>query len=271
MTTPPLPRAASGRDPLSVARLCAREAATIVRSHLRSTGSSFKGHRDLVTEADLAVDQAVHRIVGREFPDHTVLSEETANDRWSEGWMWVCDPIDGTRNFAQGLPHFAFSIALCHGGEPVVALTTQPLLGWEFAAIAGSGTTFNGVPARASERKSLAESVLAIDLGYDSARGAQQLELAVAAWEGVQSIRVTGSAALGFAYLAAGLWDGYVHRQLKPWDSAAGLLLVREAGGVVTDFGGAPAGLREAGVVAAAAGIHSELLALAARADSRRA
>ncbi len=260
-----LPTGASGATAVDVARRCAAAAEVLIREHFGRTHIQFKGHRDVVTEADVAVERAVLAILAEEFPDHAILSEETASDGWSDGWMWVCDTIDGTRNFAQGLPHFAFSLALCHGGQPVLGLTTQPLLGWEFLAARGQGLTLNGKPAAVSQRTALRESVVALDLAFDSAVGASQLDLARALWTGVQGIRVSGSAALGFAYAAAGLWDAYVHRGLKPWDVAAGIILVEEGGGAVTAMGGQPIDIRAVEAAAGAPPVVRELLALAAR------
>ncbi len=269
MTAPiraePLPVGASGATAIEVARRCAAAAEKLVREYFGHTQIAFKGHRDVVTEADVAVERSILAILGDEFPAHAILSEETASDSWSDDWMWVCDPIDGTRNFSQGLPHFAFSLALCHGGLPVLGLTTQPLLGWEFLATRGGGLTLNGEPAAVSQRRTLAESVVSLDLAFDSNVGAAQLELARALWLGVQGIRVSGSAALGFAYAAAGLWDVYVHRSLKPWDVAAGIILVEEAGGSVTGMRGEAVDIRSIEAVGGTPPVVAELLALAAR------
>jgi fructose-1,6-bisphosphatase/inositol monophosphatase family enzyme len=261
-----LPISTSGRTAMQVARDCGNAAGAIIRTAFDEQRSvSVKGNRNVVTETDLAVELAVQAILGREFPGHAILAEETASTTQSDGWMWVCDPVDGTKNFAQGIPHFAFSMALCHAGEPLLGLTTHPLLRWEFRAEKGAGCWLNDRRVMVTPRARLAESVVAIDLGYDDALGAGQLELARELWTNVQSIRTSGSAALGFAYLAAGKWDAYVHPSLAPWDSAAGIVLVEEAGGVVSDGEGRRATIHSERVITATPGIHGELLGLAAR------
>ncbi|WP_322797133.1 inositol monophosphatase family protein [Tepidiforma sp.] len=247
---PPLPRSRLGMAPLDVARECARLACSIIRETAGAGVAAVKGRGNVVTETDFAVERAVFDVLGRHYPDHAILSEETASAADSDGWLWVVDPLDGTKNFSRGIPHFAFTIALCFQHRPLVALTAHPLLGDEFTAVAGQGCALNGQPARVRPCPAIADAVVALDLGYDADRARRQLELAARLWPGMQSLRITGSAALGFAYLAAGRWDLYVHSDLQPWDVAAGLVLVREAGGEVLDRSGQPATIRSRAVVA---------------------
>ncbi len=268
MSAPPLPTSADRRTAVEVARACATAAEAIIRQNFGRAAAHAKGAsaRDLVTETDGAVERAIVAVLRGAFPEHAILAEESATDVWSDGWMWVCDPIDGTRNFSQGIPHIGFSLALCHGGEPMLGLITHPLLGWEYLATAGNGCTFNGEPCSASAKAALAGCIVGIDLGYDPAGGAEQLALAQWVWPEITSIRTSGSAALGFAFVASGQWDIYVHRELKPWDSAAGLLLVREAGGSVVDQSSlARSTIRSAEVIASAPGVADVFAALAAR------
>jgi fructose-1,6-bisphosphatase/inositol monophosphatase family enzyme len=254
-----LPVGTSGADALTVARACAKAAANVIRGTLRDVQATSKGQgtRNVVTAADLAAEAAVRSILAREFPDHGLLAEETASDAWVDGWMWVCDPIDGTKNYSRGIPHFAFSLALCRDGEPVLGLTTQPLLDWEIAAVAGRGCTLNGQAVRVSKVAELGRAIASIDLGVEEGRGELQLALATRLWPKVEAIRVGGSAALGFAYVATGAWDLYVHTTLSPWDVAAGMVLVREAGGIVSDASGGPISLRSTGAVAGTPGVHA--------------
>ncbi|MBI2765126.1 MAG: inositol monophosphatase [Chloroflexi bacterium] len=262
--TPGLPISTSGHSPLDVARQCSGAAAELIRDAYGRVGATrIKGRGNVVTETDLAVEAAVLAILGREYPAHAVLSEETAATTRSDGWLWICDPIDGTKNFSRAIPHFAFSIALCFDCEPVVALTYHPLLDEEFAAVADGGATWNRRAMAVSDCATIREGMVAIDLGYDDRRGARQLDLARALWPGMQGLRVAGSAALGFAYLAAGRWDIFLHSKLEPWDVAAGLLLVREAGGIVSDRDGGPATIFSEATVAATPAVHSDFLRLA--------
>jgi len=229
-----------------------------------------KGRGNLVTAADLASERAIQEILAAEYPDHSILSEETAATARSGGWLWVVDPLDGTHNYARGVPIFCINIALCHGEEPLVALTYEPVRREEFRAQKGQGAFVNGEPMRASARESVRESVLAVDLGYDDRRAAHLLSLVGELWPGppagragMQSVRIMGSAALGLAYAACGRFDLFVHHMLYPWDVAAGILLVGEAGGAISDRDGGPVSVRSEGVVAGAPAAHADFLRLA--------
>ena len=267
-----LPTSASGRSAEEVARLCAQEAGRIIMARFgRQQQMVAKGRGNFVTEADLAAERAVLDLLRREYPEHAVLSEETAGQAagapagrsGDEGWLWVVDPLDGTHNFSQGIPHFAFNVALCRDGEPLLGLTYAPVTGDEFFAGEGGGLIVNGEPARASSTASLKQSVLGMDLGYDDERAAELIALLAELWPGVQSARVMGSAALGLAYAACGRYDVFVHYFLYPWDIAAGILLVREGGGVIVDRDGGPVSIHSQGAVAGAPGAVREFLRLA--------
>lgn len=265
--SPPLPAAPDGAPALEVARACARLARDIARAAAgRASVSAVKGRGNVVTETDVAVEQAAIAFLRERFPDHAILSEETAASTRSAGWMWVVDPIDGTKNFSRGLPHFAFTLALCFDDVPLLGVTTHPLTGLEVAAVAGIGCFVDGAPARLRPCSAVAEAVVAMDLGYDAERARGQLALASRLWPGMQSLRIPGSAALGFAGLVAGWWDLYVHADLQPWDVAAGLVIVREAGGVVVEPGGEPASLRSSAVIAGTGAAVADLQRLAAAA-----
>ena len=221
-----------------------------------------KGRGNYVTEADLASEAATLELLGSEFPEHRVLAEEKtmALPDWDRGWLWVVDPLDGTANFARGIPTFAFSIALCLDGEPVLGLTYQPITGEEFFAERGEGLWVNGVRSQVSRAGTLAEAVMGIGLGYDYNRSKKALQLLADLWPGVQMIQNIGSAALGLAYTASSRFDIYVHHFLAPWDMAAGVILVREGGGVIVDRAGEPVSIFSQGLVAGALGPVQEFL-----------
>ncbi|HXG42772.1 MAG TPA: inositol monophosphatase family protein [Dehalococcoidia bacterium] len=262
-----LPIAASGRTALEVARECARAAGRILTERFGPRQEvTAKGRRDFVTEADVLAERETLRLLSAEFPDHSVVSEETsASTRPGEGWTWLVDPLDGTHNYSRGIPHFCYSIALCWGGMPLLALTYAPLLGEEFVAVAGQGCSLNGQRTTASRAGSVSEALIGIDLGYDDVRAAHLLDTMRSLWPDMMGFRLMGSAALGLAYVACGRFDLYVHHNLKPWDVAAGILLVREAGGIIVDRDGGPARLDSQGVIAGAEGAVEDLLLRAGR------
>lgn len=261
-----LPTSASGLSAEEVARACAEEAGRIIIDRFgRPEETQAKGRGNFTTETDLAVESAVLERLRTEYPQHAVLSEETSGgiSDWRSGWLWIVDPLDGTHNYSQGIPHFSFTLALCHDGEPVLGLTLAPASGDEFFAVRGGGLTVNGAPASASATPSLAQSVLSLDLGYDDARAAELLSLLTELWPGVQSVRVMGSAALGLAFAACGRFDVFVHNFLFPWDLAAGIVLVQEGRGLILDREGGPVTIYSQGVVAGAPGAVQDFLRLA--------
>ncbi len=266
-----LPLSATGKTAPQVARECAGAASRIMLEAFGSgAGRSAKGRRNFVTDTDLACEHAVLDILRREYPEHAVLSEETASahpepveGRWDQGWLWIVDPLDGTHNFSQGIPHFAFNIALCLDGVPVLGLTHAPAVGEEFFAERGRGLMVNGRPAHASAAASVAESVLGLDLGYDDARAARLLSVVGRIWPGAQAVRLMGSAALGLAYAACGRYGIFVHHYLFPWDLAAGIILVREGGGEIVSRDGGPATPYTEGVVSGAPAAVRDFLRLA--------
>jgi len=250
-----LPRGKSGQDALAVARACAHRAGQILRQRFGARHQvQAKGRRDFVTQADVDVEREVVAILCDEFPHHRVISEETAASppQQDDIWCWVVDPLDGTHNFSRAIPHVSFSLALYQRGEPILALTFDPLLGEEFVALRGGGAMINGGPLRVSDASSVAWSLVGLDLGYDDEAAARLLRRVVDLWPHMLGIRLLGSAALGLAYAACGRLDLYVHCNLKPWDVAAGILLVEEAGGLVVEWDGKPATLATTRVVAGA-------------------
>lgn len=260
-----LPSTTDGRSARDVALECARVARDIIRSAAGGPGHVHqKGRGNVVTETDYRVEAAVTALIRAAFPTHAIMSEESAANTRSDGWLWVIDPLDGTKNFSRGNPHFAFTLALCYELRPLLGVTTHPVTGLEVVAEAGAGCTVNGRTARVSMCPSVLDAVVAMDLGYDADRAREQLHLAAHLWPGMQSLRIPGSAALGFAGLAAGSWDVYAHADLQPWDLAAGLIIVAEAGGEIREFDGRPATLRSRAVVAGNAGLVADFLARAA-------
>ncbi len=272
MTVPPLPIGASGRSAPDIAREAARLAREIIEPRFRAIdkGSPVdrvtKGRGNFVTETDLATEEAVLDLLKQEYPGHRVLSEETSDavDDWDRGWLWVIDPLDGTGNFARGIPTFAFNLALCQDGAPVLGLTVHPITGDEFFAEKGGGLWVNGGRAHVSKAARMSDALMAVGLGYDYDRAAKLLTLLNDLWPGVISIQNIGTAALGLAYVAGGRYDLYVHQYLLPWDMAPGILFVQEAGGEIITRDGDPVTIYSEGVIAGAPGPVRDFLGFSA-------
>jgi myo-inositol-1(or 4)-monophosphatase len=268
MSTPSLtlPVAQSGDDAETVARRCLAEGGRLAMDRFRQPQSvSVKGRGNLVTQVDLAIETYIARTLGEEFPDHALLSEESfPSVNELEGWMWVVDPLDGTRNYVSGIPFFCINIALCFAGETVAGWTYDPVHDELFHARQGGGAWVNDQPARVSKKTSVQSSVMGFDMGYDDTRAGYMLNVMMSLWPGMQAIRIPGSAALGLAYAACGRYDLFTHNLLYPWDLAPGILLVREAGGVITDREGGVINLKSEGAIAGGASVHEDFLRLAA-------
>lgn len=258
----PLPTGTSGRSAAEIARDAAARACAIMLERFRALEAgqaverSVKSRGNYLTETDLACEAAAIELLQAEYPKMTVLSEETAAevDNWDKGWLWVIDPIDGTSNFSRGIPTFCFNIALCDNGEPVLGVTNQPVTSTEFFAVKDGGLTVNGVPARVSEAAELADALTGFGLGYSYDRAKLILTLLNDIWPGVTTLQNIGSAALGLAYAASGRFDLYIHSNLYPWDMAAGIVQVREGGGLVLDRHGGPITIYSEGLIAGAPG-----------------
>jgi myo-inositol-1(or 4)-monophosphatase len=182
-------------------------------------------------------------------------------------YRWVVDPLDGTTNFAHGLPTFAVSIALEDAGDPVVGVVFDPMRDELFVARKGGGATLNAVPIHVSLVDQLIASILVTGFSYDFARRVHQAAIWRDFLTRVQAIRQTGSAALNLCYIAAGRLDGYWERGISAWDVAAGAVIVREAGGMVTDMRGGQFHSDDREILASNGGLHPHLLAVIASHD----
>jgi len=266
-----LPLSASGLPAAEIAREAGRLAREIILPRYRDPARGVpiervtKGAGNYVTETDLMCEEAVLGLLRREFPGHKLLAEETAGavEEWDTGWLWVIDPLDGTGNFARGMPTFAFNIALCWNGRPVLGLTNHIVTGDEFIACEGGGLLVNGARATVSPDATLSESLTGFGLGYDCERAGSMLRMLAGLWPAMQMLQNIGSAALGLAYGASGRFELYVHHYLFPWDIAAGIIQVREAGGLILDRDGGPISLYSEGLVAGAPGPVREFLRMA--------
>ena len=236
---------------MEVATEAARRAGKILRYRLSTSKEiSFKGRKDIVTDVDLAAERAILDILQKEYPDFGILAEESEPVTSASPYTWVVDPLDGTRNYASGIGHFCTVVALSHGNDPVLGITYDPIREELYSAERGLGAFLNGERLSISENQELSQSLLCCDMGYVDEKAGQAIDLIRHLWPGMLTIRLMGSSALGVAYAAAGRVDLYFHHSLSPWDIAAGLVLVREAGGIVVDKQGQPANLRTPSVIA---------------------
>jgi myo-inositol-1(or 4)-monophosphatase len=247
----------------------AKEAGQLQRSRLMSgVQISFKGEIDLVTDVDRACEELIVKGICHRFPGHDILAEENTYQQTGSSHKWIIDPLDGTTNFAHGFTWFAVSIALEINGEVQLGVVYHTMMDEMFTALKGEGARVNGQPLRVSTRKPLSGCLLASGFPYDRTwdnenNFAHFLNFQMAS----RGVRRAGSAALDLAYVAAGRLDGYWECKLKPWDVAAGKLLVEEAGGVVTTHSGDPFSIYEHRILAANPLIHGEMLSLLAVGD----
>ncbi len=258
------------REFLEVAVEAAREAGAILLAEFGSPQRvGYKGEVDLVTDADRRSEQAVVARLRSNFPKHAVVAEEGGGYDPAAGgllspYCWYVDPLDGTTNFAHGYPCFAVSIGLVEGDDLLVGVVYNPISGELFTAAKGEGAFLDHKRIQVSPVESLATSLLAT--GFPSVKRAKNPNIHYY-WDFTfrsHGVRRDGSAALDLAALACGRFDGFWEFGLKPWDTAAGVLLVREAGGMATDFTGRPYKLGGPELLASNRRIHTEMQRVAA-------
>nr|WP_037266368.1 inositol monophosphatase family protein [Kibdelosporangium aridum] len=222
-----------------------------------------KGDRDMVTDVDLAVEEAVRDFLARETPQIGLLGEEHGHTGSTE-LNWVLDPIDGTANFARGIPLCAVSLALVDGIKPVLAAIDLPFMDIAYTASSGNGAYVNGEPIECSSVKELSEVMVSIgDFATgDGAAEKNRIRLALLAELGAnaQRIRMIGTAAIDMAWVAHGKLDATINLSNHPWDTMAGALLVREAGGVVVDHDGSDHTMNSAYTIALAPGVYTAIM-----------
>ena len=247
---------------ISVARLAANEAGKVLKGMFGQVSQiKKKGEIDLVTEADLQSEKMILDIIGRNFPQDSIVTEESGEQNNLPERVWLIDPLDGTTNFAHAFPFFAVSIALEIDGEVELGVVFDPYRGELFEAVKGMGAFLNKRPIRVSQIRELVESLLATGFSYDIHENPQKVmalfqKMLVLA----QGIRRPGSAAIDLCYVAAGRFDGFWEEGLKPWDTAAGILIVGEAGGRLSTYEGEPYTPYLKNIVASNTFIHDAML-----------
>lgn len=237
----------------------------ILQSHLGNLERiDKKGPEDLVTSADIASENHIIGVLAEKFPDHDILAEESGERlHGKNGCLWIIDPLDGTTNFAHQLPLFSVSIAFAKDGELMVGVVLNPVTGDLFTATAGEGAALNGDRITVSACRQVSESLLVTGFPYDvkqnTAPYMKRFEQCLSAAMGIRRL---GSAALDLCFVACGRFEGFWEQNLKPWDTAAGTLIAREAGAEVTDFSGDLYRPDKKEILATNGNIHREMLSI---------
>jgi myo-inositol-1(or 4)-monophosphatase len=248
-------------DFLEVAVEVSGEASALLRNRFESElDIERKGNFDMVTEADRSCERLIVDRLHRSFPNHSIVGEEGTHIRGDEDLCWLIDPLDGTANFVHKLPFFAVSIALIQDGQPIMGVISNPVRDECFAAERGSGTRLNGAPSKVSTISRVSESLLATVFPAHARESNGNIHYYHQLDSVSHGVRRSGSAALELAYVACGRLDALWGFGLKPWDYAAGLLFVREAGGVITDMLGQRADLNSQHLLADNGLLHDQLL-----------
>lgn len=211
---------------------------------------------DLVTEADKKSEELILNFIKTNYPDHAILSEESGKHDKESDYLWVIDPLDGTNNFAHGIPMFCVSIALQYKNDTLLGVIYAPILNEMFETIKGKGTYFNGEKVQVTDKPELNHAIIASGFPYDKAsHEANNISYISQIIPKLRGFRRMGSAAIDLAYVAAGFLDGYWEMNLNPWDAAAGLLMVEEAEGKIIHFRDD----RNISIIAAGSNIASKL------------
>ena len=235
----------------------------LLEKYGRITAVTKKGDYNLVTEADLASEALIIERIKSHYPRHTILAEESGDTVVVDGdtrWKWIIDPLDGTTNFAHGYPCFCVTLALENDGEIVIGVTFDPTRNELFAAERGQGASLNFKPIHVSTTAKMSESLLVTGFPYDFKDRNDFARHLTAFLLGARGVRRDGSAAIDLAYVACGRFDGFWEEGLNPWDVAAGVLMINEAGGKVTNYDGSPLSIYKPPICASNGAIHSEML-----------
>ena len=248
----------------------AREAGRVLAERFgrASLEVTHKGDIDLVTESDLAAERLIIERIRSYYPRHAILAEEsgtaTHEGAGESAYKWIIDPLDGTTNYAHGYPCYCVSVALEHAGEIVLGVVHDPTRDETFAAERGGGATLNGRTIRVSEIDDLNRAMLCTGFPYD-VRGRNQFARHFSNFiMHAQAVRRDGAAALDLAYVACGRFDGFWEEGLRPWDVAAGTIIVREAGGRVTHYDGTPFDVYTPPIIASNGLVHEAMMGVIA-------
>ena len=247
-----------------VAIAAAYHGAQVLKTNFdRVSNVKKKSAIDLVTEADTRSEAQIIDTIAKVFPNHAILAEESGLKQGAAEQLWLVDPLDGTTNFAHSLGFFSISIAFSLKGDIVVGVVLNPISGELFSTIKNKGAFLNGNPIRVSPTRAVANSLLATGFPYNVRDILNPITgRFINCLKAAQGIRRLGSAALDLCLVACGRFDGFWEQNLKPWDTAAGLLVAKEAGAVVTDFAGDRFTLDKPEILATNGHIHQQMISL---------
>ncbi len=250
---------------LTIAQRAARQAGVLIKAMLDTAKSFEKSSKDLVTDADIAAQKLIRSILASKFPEHAFVGEEEDAAKSLRGFndrmCWVVDPIDGTANYVHQLPNFAVSIALVRNKVPLVGVIYDPMADEMFCAVQGDDATLNDIRIQSSDCTELSQALVAASFPPNVARGDVEIDQFVNVLVNAQSVRRLGSAALNLCFVACGRLDAYWAGVVRPWDVAAGVLIAKQAGAVLTARNGGPFDLDEANLaVASTQQLHSKLM-----------
>jgi myo-inositol-1(or 4)-monophosphatase len=247
---------------LNFAIRVARDAGALLRDRLGTRiDIGHKGSINLVTDVDLASEKLIREAISTYYPRHEILAEEGGLTESASEYRWIVDPLDGTTNYAHGYPVFCVSIGLEHKGEMIIGVVYDPMRDEMFTAERGAGAALNNRPVRVSKTEDLMQSILSTGFPYDIKTSTlTNLNHWANFAMNAQALRRDGAAALDLCYVACGRFDGFWELNLSPWDTAAGALIVAEAGGRITDFAGGPFSNYKPEIVASNGLIHERMI-----------
>lgn len=265
--------AALAKEALGVAFQAADRAGEVLKKHYgRLSQVDEKFQAGLVSEADRESEEVIKKVIFAKFPNHRILGEETGLTGTDKGdhALWMIDPLDGTTNYVHRVPFFCISQGLEVNGEMIMGVVDAPLLGTRYHAIKGEGAFLNGKPITVSKRKLFREGLFATGFSSSDHTLDQQMELVSHVIRHARGIRRLGAAALDLCLVAEGVFDGFWERNLQPWDTAAGVLIAREAGAIATDFEGREFDPRLKSVFCAPPAQHANLSEIMGRVEGAK-
>jgi myo-inositol-1(or 4)-monophosphatase len=255
-----IPNSQSNKEAINIAIEAAIVGGTVLKDYFgKNKKVTKKGKCNLVSNVDCLSERQIIDLLLKEYPGFNILAEESFNSAEVKDYTWIIDPLDGTNNYIYGVPFFCVTIALVFNKDILLGVTYDPIRDELFVAQKGKGTFLNGSLVAVSQHHELESAMIGLDLGYDIEQGSKMLDIIRMLWGNIHCIRMMGSSALGLAYVACGRITAYLHRSVYPWDIASGILLINEAGGVITDWESVPATYNSKKLIAANTKVSNDL------------